>query len=295
MSESPYDAYPYPEPGRYPADQIKNLRIDTAPRSETWEQWFPGETPRRKEVLVVGCGVYEALAVAAQEPLLYVLGVDASRQVFQIARETAQKAEIANVTFMHGDFLKMDFQEERFDIVCASGVLHHIPGVGWKEIFVEKARHCLKAGGLFVVMVYGDQYRYFVPDFCHMLRMLGVKRDPNGIAFVRGLIAALPDHHPVKHFYAGVTDYDAQIADLWLHPYFRQYGADEFLALMEDAGFSFVRWIEPRVTDCSLLKNLPPEHKAIEDRLARLSFREQARVGQILNHADVKLATVFAK
>lgn len=290
MTASPYDDYPYPDPNRYPIEQVKNLRIDSAPRRDTWEQWFPGEAPAPKRVLVVGCGVYEAIAVAAQEPLLEVLGIDSSAEVIKISSGIAKMAGVENVRFRDVDF--MEFSYTGYDLICASGVMHHVIDA---DGFATRISNRLAPGGLFSVMVYGDQYREFVTPFCHMLRMLGIERNAHGIAFVRGLIASLPPHHPVKAFWATVTDYDAQVADLWLHPYFRQYGADELVALMERHGLKFRRWTDPMAVDCSLFENLPAEFGDVAERFAKLPFTQQSRIGQIFSHADIKLAAVFAK
>jgi SAM-dependent methyltransferase len=292
-SPSPYDDYPYPDPNRYPPDQVKNLRIDSAPRRETWEQWFPGEEPAPKRVLVVGCGVYEAIAVAAQEPLLEVTGLDSSEKVIEIARNIAEKGGVGNVSFVCTDIMNdPPLEGARFDIVCASGVMHHIPDA---NSFVHRVRSMLKRGGLLSVMVYGDRYREFIPPFCQVLRTLRIKRDAHGIAFVRGLIGSLPPHHPVKAFHALATDYDAQIADIWLHPYFRQYSANELLNLMADHGMEFRRWIEPLVVDFSLMENAPNEFADIRARFEQLPYPRKCRIGQVLSHADIKLAAVFAR
>jgi SAM-dependent methyltransferase len=294
MIESPYDAYPYPEPGRYPVDQIKNLRIDTAPRRDTWEQWFPGEKPARKSALIIGCGIYEAIAVAAQEPLLDVVGIDASVTVVDTARSIAAEAGVENVDFLHRDLTRERAGDVGvpFDFVSACGVIHHIYEA---ERFVGRMADFIKPGAPCAVMVYGDCFREFVPRFCEMLRCLGVQRNASGIAFVRELIAALPEHHPVRQFNSMVTDYDAQVADLWLHPYFRQYGAHELLHLFACARFKFRRWINPEVTDCSIFEKLPEKHIDVMARFMQLSYGDRCRMGQIVNHADVKLSAVFVR
>lgn len=296
MTASPYDDYPYPDPNRYPIEQVKNLRIDSAPRRDTWEQWFPGEVPAPKRVLVVGCGVYEAIAVAAQEPLLEVIGIDSSEKVIEITRGIAQMAGVENVTFVRDDIMTWPFEGTKaysqFDLVCASGVMHHVRD---DDRFVHNVRQVMKPGGLFYVMVYGDRYRESVTPFCRMLTELGVMRDARGIAFVRGLIASLPPHHPIKTFWATVTDYDSQVADLWLHPFFRQYSADHLLRLMGGHHLEFRRWTDPVVADYSLFATLPNEYADIRARFEQLTFATKCRIGQVIQHADIKLAAVFAK
>jgi SAM-dependent methyltransferase len=289
---SHYEDYPYPDPGLYPVEQVAQLRTDNAPRSDTWEQWFPGEEPGPKKVLVIGCGVWEAIAVAAQEPLLEVVGIDSSRESIRLARDRARCAGIANLMFINVDFMEAAPDIDHYDLVIASGVLHHVADA---HGFVIRVSRTLKPGGLFNAFVYGDRYREFVPPFCRMLRDLGVERNEKGIAFVRGLIASLPPHHPVQRFSLGVNNYDAQIVDLWLHPYFVQYGADELVSLMAGHGLNLVRWLDERAVDYALIENVPPQFAPIAQRFATFSEGQKARVGQILSHADHKLAALFRK
>ena len=290
-----YDDYPYPNPAQYRVEDIPNLRTESAPRAETWEQWFPGEKPGPKRVLVVGCGVWEAIAIAAQESLLDVIGIDSSARTIGIASGLAEQAGVKNVSFFHDN--PCDWPHEgtkaysSFDLVCASGVLHHIHTV---EPVLRKLRQLMNPGANIAVMVYGDRYREFLPVFCDMLRRLGVCRNAHGIKFVRGLLASLPPHHPVKEFVRTVDLYDAQVVDLFLHPYFRQYSAADLIFLMERERFKFLRWLNP-ACDFSLFEGLPAEFGDITSRFEQLSFIEKSRIGQIFTHADLKLAALFTR
>lgn len=281
---SHYDTYPYPAPGQYLPDDLRNLRTDRAPRRGTWDEWFPGQMYKPKRVLVIGCGVYEAIAVAAQEPLLNVTAIDSSKDTIILSAQLAKG--IDNLSFMWADI--MHFRAgQPFDFIIASGVMHHIED---DEGFARRVAGMLKPGGILTVMVYGDCYREFVPRFCRMLSDLGVQRDAEGIRFVRELISALPEHHPVKKFMAMVKDNDSQIIDLWLHPYFHQYSADELIELMENHGLKFNRWLD-EVTDYSWAEPLLTQAPAFQ----KMTGAEKSRVGQILNHVDAKLQAVFVR
>src|SRR5215475_11060474 len=122
-----YDSYPYPSPEDWTADEVRQLYTDYAPRAEIWDTFWPGETPSPKTALVVGCGMYEATAIAAQEPLLTVTAIDASATTIRLAAEKA--GIMSNLNFIHAELLSERYPSGPYDFVACSGVLHHIPMV----------------------------------------------------------------------------------------------------------------------------------------------------------------------
>src|SRR5271165_5975742 len=112
-----YDDYPYPAPGK----DIGKVRTDRAPHAGNW--WWP-EEPCPKNVLVAGCGVYEAAIIAKQEPLLKVLAIDNSERTLDLATAVAMEAGVTNVSFAMADL--SEFEGNGFDLVISSGVMHHI-------------------------------------------------------------------------------------------------------------------------------------------------------------------------
>jgi len=258
------------------------LRNDNAPRAGTWRTWWPNEKePNPKRVLVIGCGVYEALSVAAQEPLLDVTSIDSSAKTLAIAEALAHQSGIKNVRFFECDITKTSVGRD-YDLVIASGVMHHIRD---DIAFVATVHSLMAPQWLFSIMVYGDILRRPIEDFRKVLQFLGVKLDADGITFTRALIASLPAGHPVKEFWAVVNQNDAQIVDLFLHPYAKHYDAGELLALLNMYHLTLVRWFN------NALK--PPA--MVAKQCEKLSENERARIAQILNHADAKLAGLFRK
>lgn len=276
-----YDSFPYPDPRSYLVKApLRYWKTDNGPREDTWEGWFPGQEHGRKRVLVVGCGTTEAVIIAAQNPFVDVVGIDVSPSSVATARNLAAKEGISNVELVNGDFLDVPMPEECYDAAICSGVLHHIR---YPEPFVRRMRAWCRAGARACVMVYGDIVRSFLPAFCQALRSMNVRPDYEGVAVVRGIIALMPDYHPVRAFFETTDRSDAQIADLFLHPYFRQYAADDFVRLMQDNGFAFVRWMNKAIM-------VPPE---LSDRLSGLNQLQRWRIGQVFNHADAKLTAMF--
>jgi len=277
-----YDLYPYPDPKQYRPEQISMLRNDFAPRAGTWRTWWPDEKePGPKRVLVIGCGVYEALSVAAQEPLLDVTAIDSSAKTIAISQDLARQAGIKNVRFFECDITKTSVGRD-YDLVIASGVMHHLRD---DIAFVATVHSLMVPQGLLSIMVYGDCLRRPVEDFRKVLQFLGVKLDSDGIAFTRALLGTLPLGHPVKELWAVVNQNDAQVVDLFLHPYAKHYDAGELLALLNMHHLTLVRWFN------NALK--PPA--MVAKQCEKLSENERARVAQILNHSDAKLAGLFRK
>ncbi len=77
-------------------------------------------------VLDIGCGSgYVSNLMAYRHPDCEVTGIDFGRGA-QYAREFAQSHALRNTRYHHRDFMELDLQQ-RFDVVIAQGVLHHIP------------------------------------------------------------------------------------------------------------------------------------------------------------------------
>jgi len=260
------------------AAPLREWKTDGGPREDTWNDWFPGEEygSCRKRMLVAGCGTTEAVFIAAQEPMLDVVGIDESVASLQVARRLADAEGLTNLTLRHAS-LPNGRLGPAFDAACCTGVLHHIRRA---EVAVRELRVACRRGARVVAMVYGDMMRSYVPQFCDALRKLGIKPDADGIAAARRIIAGLPEHHPVREVPPTSYASDAHFVDMWLHPYFKQYRADEFSELMWRHGpFRTVAWIGPAVADV-------PGMDLTDDPAGW-------RVRQVLNHADAKLIAMF--
>jgi trans-aconitate methyltransferase len=279
-----YDLFPYPDPSTYTSEQVRFLRNDNAPRVDTWEQWWPGEAPAEKEVLVIGCGVYEALSIAVQAPLLNVLAIDNSPETIVISRGLARKADISNVKFVTHDIMKPPPLGGAYDLVIASGVMHHIRD---DYAFVQILHSLMGPRSLLSLMMYGDCMRRPIADFRDVLRLVEVPLNEEGIKFTRDLLSELPIGHPVREFWNTVRQNDSQIVDLFLHPYARHYAVDELLSLLALFNLRLVRWFNDAVK--------PPPMLLARCEQLKLTEKTTARIAQILNHADAKLAGLFRR
>ena len=105
-----------------------------------------------EHVLDVGCGTGVLTRLAAEEVGNdgEVLGIDASVEMIQVAKRNAEKVH-SKVNFQLGVVESLPFEDERFDIVLSSMMLHHLPPelkvAGLREIF-----RVLKSGGRLMVV-----------------------------------------------------------------------------------------------------------------------------------------------
>jgi len=107
--------------------------------------WLKG-----KRCLDAGCGGGRYSVAMARQGTLEVVGVDVSKQGIEDARK--RSADIPNLTFQQASVLDLPFEDESFDFVLSSGVLHHTPD---PDKGLDEVTRVLKSGGLLYLMLYG--------------------------------------------------------------------------------------------------------------------------------------------
>ena len=113
--------------------------------------WFKG-----KRCLDAGCGGGRYSIAMGILDAEHVTGADISSSGLDDARRRA--ASIPNVEFKEGSVLDLPFDNESFDMVCCSGVLHHTSDA--KRGLSELVR-VLKPGGRLFLLLYGKEgYRW---------------------------------------------------------------------------------------------------------------------------------------
>lgn len=79
-----------------------------------------------KRVLDYGCGTGSSALYIAQQGAEQVVGIDISEVRIIQASRRAQELGLENVVFSAMDAEAMDFDDKSFDVVCGSGILHHL-------------------------------------------------------------------------------------------------------------------------------------------------------------------------
>lgn len=109
-------------------------------------------TPQASHVLDVGCGAGNyTLKLLQRLPDIDVTLVDLSKPMLDRAVMRIGKVSSDEITAIQGDIREIDLGRERFDIVLAAAVLHHLrEEVEWESVF-KKIYDSLRSGGSFWV------------------------------------------------------------------------------------------------------------------------------------------------
>lgn len=107
-------------------------------------------TPHARDLLEVGCGGGNyTLKLLERMPALNVTLVDLSQAMLDLAVPRVRPRTTGQVTAIHSDVRDLDCESERFDIVLASAVLHHLRDDDqWRSVF-QKLHDALRPGGSF--------------------------------------------------------------------------------------------------------------------------------------------------
>lgn len=104
-----------------------------------------------EDVLDVGCGTGTlAIAMRSTAALGRVCGIDASREMIEIAKGKAEKAGV-DVDLRVALIEALPFPDGSFDLVTSSLMLHHLPD-DLKRKGLGEVRRVLKPGGRFLAM-----------------------------------------------------------------------------------------------------------------------------------------------
>lgn len=235
--EAFYNRYPYPltevKPNRnlHGALLLKTLDIELRAGG------FAG-----KRILDAGCGTGQRiLDVARAFPRASVRAFDIAANSIDLARRQAAADGVGNVRFEVGDIL--DFESgERFDVVVASGVIHHlredVRGVR------NLARQLRDDGFLsaFLLHTYGEYGKMLQRDA--LLTLLGDRRhDPDaGVELMRDMGFSIGPTRYGRSYPDDLSDADAlsRDADSLLNPQERTYTFQEAADLFATADLDWI-------------------------------------------------------
>lgn len=199
-----YEENPYPRWARMPVD-MQSVALDLLLRA-----MFPASTPRVSsatdgaDVLVAGCGTgREPIEFAQTIAGARMLAVDLSANALAYARQKASALNIGNIEFAQADILKLGSIERRFDLILASGVLHHFddPAAAWKILL-----SLLRPRGVMRASFYSAAARGVVDAARAFAAERGFQPTADGIRRCRQEIMLLPNDAPAKKAIA-MTDF----------------------------------------------------------------------------------------
>jgi SAM-dependent methyltransferase len=141
-----YDRAPFP--GYRPRDSLETLRArgDQSEFARLLDSAIPGDA----RILEMGCGTGQMSIYLARADRI-VVGADLTRASLLLGATAAKRFNVGGVQFIETDLLQAGIRAGAFDIVYASGVLHHTAHP--REAFAA-LRKFARPGGMIIVGLY---------------------------------------------------------------------------------------------------------------------------------------------
>jgi SAM-dependent methyltransferase len=206
---------------------------------------FPGAPIRnlgkrdRLDVLVAGCGTGQHSIESAQRYAgAQVLAVDLSLTSLSYAIRKTHALGLSNIEYRQADILKLGAIGRTFDVIEASGVLHHLrdPADGWRILL-----SLLRPGGFMSVGLYSAIARADVRAACEFIAERGYGRSADDIRRCRQEMIALADGTPLKNV-ARYPDFftTSECRDLLFHVEEHQLTVPEIAGFLAENGLAFI-------------------------------------------------------
>jgi SAM-dependent methyltransferase len=238
-----YEENPYPR-------WIKPAPVQPKSLAEYFGSGIPVPAPGPRgavEILIAGCGTGQNLVEMAREIAdAEVTAIDLSLASLAYAKRQATALGLHNVTFATADILNLGSVGRTFDLIDASGVLHHLadPWAAWRMLL-----KVLRPGGLMRVGLYSKPGRAVVNAARAFVAERGFPATVEGIRRSRQAILALDEQSPVRPV-ANYPDFFAtsECRDMLFHVQEHQMTLPEINRFVGEHDLEFVGFqVEPHV------------------------------------------------
>lgn len=228
-----YEEFPYPRWKMMDGDSVAyNWRTRNAR--------FIGDAFNQKlQILNAGCGTgQEPAMLSFAFPKSDILAVDLSRSSIAYGMGRAEEYGLKNITFRHGDILRLGSLGRSFDIVTSMGVLHHMkdPVAGWRIL-----RDLVKPGGFMIIGLYSKVARRALLQAQEIARQSGYKNDATGMKAFRRRAGELLSLELLKDI-TGFRDYFimSMYRDMLFHVQETDYDLKELKKIIAGLGLEFL-------------------------------------------------------
>ncbi len=208
-----------------------------------WFKPHPGlGRPDQIDILVAGCGTGQNLVETAQQfKGARVLAVDLSLASLCYAKRQTLALGLNNIAFGEADIVKLSGLDRSFDIVDASGVLHHMadPWAGWRVLL-----SLLRPGGFMRVGLYSKLARRDINAARAFVAERGYASTPDDIRRSRQEILALPAGEPAKNVASSLDFFvTSECRDLLFHVHEHQLTLSEIADFVGENNLEFLGFV----------------------------------------------------
>ena len=256
--EAFYNSHPYPPPVTNLDRARDEWRDPNRLRAEYHVVWPDEPYCADLDILVAGCGTWQAARYALTHPDARVVGIDISTTSLEHTERLKRQYGLTNLETHHLAIENAGALDRRFDLIVCTGVLHHLadPDAGLFAL-----RNVMQPGGTMHLMVYGRYGRTGISMLQEYCRMLGLGTSEEEISDLVATLAPVTTHHPAAAHLHAARDFrnaDA-LADALLNPRERSYSVPELFDFLERNGCSFGRWYRqaPYLPTCGAIAGTP--------------------------------------
>ncbi|MBW8906530.1 MAG: class I SAM-dependent methyltransferase [Betaproteobacteria bacterium] len=231
------------EQNPYPRWLRTQTQFDPAPLATVVSELFPAagvpasSDPAR--ILVAGCGTGQnAIAAARRFSDASVLAIDFSRASLAYAMRKTRELGIATIDYRQADILALDALDERFDLVEASGVLHHMaePLAGWSILTGR-----VKPGGFMRIALYSERGRRAIVHARDFIARHGFEPTPAGIRRCRAAMLAAKDDALLASVTRNEDFYSLSgCRDLLFHVQEHRFQLPQIATMLDQLGLRFL-------------------------------------------------------
>ena len=253
-----YTNHPYPPPLEN-LDRVREMWQDQNVHRAEYHLFWPNKKYRADfDVLIAGCGTWQAAKFALCHPAARVVAIDISPTSLNHTEALKKKYDLSNLETRQLPIESVSNLDKRFDLVISTGVLHHLidPDAGLRAL-----KSVLNDDGVMYLMLYAPYGRtgvYMFQDYC---RRLGVGTSPQEINDLTMTLRLLSQHHPLVLMMRGSRDgLDANaLVDAVLNPRDRTYSVPQLFEFLERNDLKFARWYwrAPYLPQCGAIADAP--------------------------------------
>jgi 2-polyprenyl-3-methyl-5-hydroxy-6-metoxy-1,4-benzoquinol methylase len=212
--------------------ELPHLDVGYAPKAEA------------PEILIAGCGTgQQSIETARRFKAARVLAVDLSLASLCYAKRKTLEIGVKNIDYALADILQLGTIGREFDVIEASGVLHHLadPAAGWRELLT-----LLRPGGLMRLGLYSAVARKDISAARAFIAQRGYGTSAEEIRRARQELVSLGGNAP----YATLTDWGdffsvSMCRDLLFHVQEHQMSLPEVDAFLRQNSLQFLGFVLP--------------------------------------------------
>jgi SAM-dependent methyltransferase len=199
-------------------------------------------------MFVAGCGTGEELVSMART--FQDVTIDASDlSITSLACAARKLAEfgVRNVNLVQGDILELEAGTARYDLIVASGVLHHLddPLRGWKKL-----ADITKPGGHMLIALYSELGRQDVTALCRFAREGEYGTSSRELRRFRADICARPKDDLLRNYALARDDFYNlnMLRDMVFHVNERRFTTEKIAEALALLGLEFCGFmVEPEL------------------------------------------------